>query len=330
MDPSEIDSSIEDLEYRVERLRSLYSQFFMGVEKSAPNVVRKDVDRRIWQLRKVQLRNTAKKFKLQMVIQRYNTLQQFWSRTMREIEAGRYRPHLLKAERRMGVEAEVSLKVGHLSERAPEARKKEKRLKSDDVQRQLERDLEAALDDPFDAPREVSDAPYAPSAGSSSVPSSGSSGSEHEAVTLRGMTAAKGDVKVGESWKELADLAESVAAQAASRGRSATPKPSEVAASGTRVATAAGGSFRAGQSNPFSDPAPKPAASLSKERLGELHADLNRARRGLKASKDVSLGALERQLGKQVAKLKAKHPGRNVDFSVVVRDGKAVLRPKLR
>ena len=322
MDPSEIDSSIEDLEYRVERLRSLYSQFFMGIEKSAPNVVRKDVDRRIWQLRKIQLRNTAKKFKLQMIIQRYNTLQQFWSRTMREIEAGRYRPHLQKAERRMGVEAEVSLKVGHLSERAPEAKKEERCLRSDDVQRQLERDLEAALDDPFDAPREISGAPYAPS--------SGSSGTEHEAVTLRGMTAAKGDVKVGESSKDLVDLAESVAAQAASRNRSATPKPSEVAASGTRVATASGGSFRAGQSNPFSDPAAKSAEALSKARLGELHAELNQARRGLHVGKDVSLGALEKQLAKQVAKLKAKHPGRKVDFSVVVRDGKAVLRPKLR
>ena len=93
---------------------------------------------------------------------------------------------------------------------------------------------------------------------------------------------------------------------------------------------ASGGSFRAGQANPFADPAARPAKALSKERLTELHADLNRARRDLKASKDVSLGALERQLGKQVEKLKAKHPGRNVDFSVVVRDGKAVLRPKLK
>lgn len=300
MDPSEIDNAIDDLEFRVERLRSLYSQFFMGIEKSAPGVVRKDVDRRLYALRKVQLRNTAKKFKLQMIIQRYNTLQQYWSRTLREIEAGRYRPHLQKAERRMGVEAEAALKKGRIAEPSAET-EDEKRRRSEDLRRQLERDLEAALDDPFDFPDPAS--------------------------TIPGLAAAKGEIKARVDTKKLAIV---VNEAAASRERSATPEPSPATASGTRVATASGGSYRTGQFNPFSDPAPAPAASLSKERLGELHADLNRARRGLNSSQDVSLGALEKQLSKQVEKLKAKHPGRAVDFSVVVRDGKAVLRPKLK
>jgi hypothetical protein len=322
MDPSEIDTAIEDLELRVERLRSLYSQFFSGIEKSAPMVVRKDVDRRIWALRKVQLRNTAKKFKLQMLIQRYNTLSQFWSRTMREIEAGRYKPHLQKAERRMGVQAEIALKTGRISEPNETGESEEhKRQKAEDARRQLERELEASLDDPFDMPGASASASAAP----------GASHQDGTAATIPGLAAAKGEVKAGSDARSDAErIATEIAEAAASRDRSVTPHPSTVLASGTRIATAAGGSFRAGQSNPFADPARKPAASLTKDRMSELHADLNRARRSLKATKDVSLGALEKQLTKQVEKLKAKHPGRNVDFSVVVRDGKAVLRPKLK
>lgn len=103
MDAAELDILLEELESRVERLRSLYEQYFLGIEKIPPNVAHKDVDRRIYILRREQIRNTAKRFKLQTVIQRYNTFQQYWLRIMREIEHGTYRRHVLRAERTVGV-----------------------------------------------------------------------------------------------------------------------------------------------------------------------------------------------------------------------------------
>ncbi|MCC6216945.1 MAG: hypothetical protein IT376_18950 [Polyangiaceae bacterium] len=106
MTPDEIDVAIEELETRVERLRALYEQYFLGIEKIEPQVARKDVDRRIWVLRREQIRNTGKRFKLQTIIQRYNTFQQYWQRICREIEAGTYIRHLLRAEARVG-EAEL-------------------------------------------------------------------------------------------------------------------------------------------------------------------------------------------------------------------------------
>jgi len=99
---SELDIAIDELETRVERLRALYEQFFMGIEKIPPLVVQKDVDRRLYQLRRAQIRNTARRFKLQNIIQRYNTFQQYWMRILREIENGTYRRHVLRAERTMG------------------------------------------------------------------------------------------------------------------------------------------------------------------------------------------------------------------------------------
>src|SRR5450432_1177263 len=71
----------------------------MGIERIEPAIPRKDVDRRIYVLRREKIRNTAKRFKLQTIISRYNTFQQYWQRICREIEQGTYKRHVIKAER---------------------------------------------------------------------------------------------------------------------------------------------------------------------------------------------------------------------------------------
>ncbi len=101
MNPEEFDAEVAELEVRLERLRSLYEQYFHGIERIEPSVARKDVDRRFWAVRKVKLRNTAKRFKLQTLIQRYNTLQQYWAKVCRQIENGTYVRHVQRAERRV-------------------------------------------------------------------------------------------------------------------------------------------------------------------------------------------------------------------------------------
>jgi hypothetical protein len=101
----ELEASLSDLEQRVERLRALFEQYFMGIEKIEPSVLRKDVDRRFWVLRREQIRNTAMRFKLNTINQRYNTYQQYWQRCIREIEAGTFRRHVIRAEKRFGAEA---------------------------------------------------------------------------------------------------------------------------------------------------------------------------------------------------------------------------------
>ena len=55
----------------------------MGIEKLEPTVPRKDVERRIQVLRKEQIRNTALRFRFQMILQRYNTYQTHWLRICR-------------------------------------------------------------------------------------------------------------------------------------------------------------------------------------------------------------------------------------------------------
>jgi hypothetical protein len=100
VDQPEVEKLVGELEVAIDRLRSLYEQYFMGIEKLEPTVPRKDVDRRIHVLRKEQIRNTALRFRFQMILQRYNVFQTHWQRICREIEHGTYKRHMLRAERR--------------------------------------------------------------------------------------------------------------------------------------------------------------------------------------------------------------------------------------
>jgi hypothetical protein len=102
LEPVDVEKLIGELEIAVDRLRSLYDQYFVGLEKLEPGVPRKDVDRRIYALRKEQIRNTALRFRFQTVLQRYNTYQTHWQRICREIENGTYKRHLIRAQRRFG------------------------------------------------------------------------------------------------------------------------------------------------------------------------------------------------------------------------------------
>lgn len=102
MDAEELSQHVDELELRLERLRVLYDQYFMGIEKVPPAVPQKDVDRRIWVLRREKIRNTGVRFKFQTIIQRYSTFHSYWMRIMREIENGTYKRHVQRAKRRFG------------------------------------------------------------------------------------------------------------------------------------------------------------------------------------------------------------------------------------
>ncbi|NUO53947.1 MAG: hypothetical protein HOV80_34310, partial [Polyangiaceae bacterium] len=104
MEPAELQTNLEELEERIDRVRALYEQYFCGIEKLEPQIPRKDVDRRIVVLRKEQIRNTAMRFKFQTLVQRYNTMSQHWGRVLREIETGTFKRDLARAAARFGVE----------------------------------------------------------------------------------------------------------------------------------------------------------------------------------------------------------------------------------
>lgn len=102
MDPRQTEDEVEALEQRLERLRALYEQYFMGMEKMEPGTLRGEIDRKFWEMRKRRIQNTGLRFRLQMLVQRYNTYQQYWARVTREMERGTYMRDIIRVAKRIG------------------------------------------------------------------------------------------------------------------------------------------------------------------------------------------------------------------------------------
>ena len=112
MEANEVQKAIEDLEPQVERLKALYEQYFMGIEKLPPAVLQKSIERVIWELRRVRFQSSRQRFKFQQIIQRYNTYGQHWARILRQIEHGTYKRDIIRAAKRVGTDAVIAA-TGH-------------------------------------------------------------------------------------------------------------------------------------------------------------------------------------------------------------------------
>jgi len=338
VEPLELDTAIEELETRLERLRSLYEQYFMGIEKIPPAVVHKDVERRIYVLRREQIRNTAKRFKLQTTIQRYNTFHQYWQRILREIENGTYKRHVLRAERSTANIGTASVEKSTTTEpnqveAAPDsesvavsrARKsvtpsaprhsipvnpRHSTLppaeKVEAFTRALERDLAAALDGDLDFGNLSSkvDSPFDLDARSVAPRVE-----PPIQATKPYATPTKPKPRPVGLLPDLRKLPPKVA----------PPNTNETTAPSPAISPQA----RAHN-------APQPAGAISPERVKQLHKDLMEAKAKTAESEKISLNALTRKLEASAKALAEKHAGKRIDFTVVIKDGKAIVKPIVR
>jgi hypothetical protein len=65
-------------------------------------------------------------------------------------------------------------------------------------------------------------------------------------------------------------------------------------------------------------------------RLRELHERLLAAKRETNDAAPVSLDRLAKSVREAESRLRERHANRKIDFDVVIKDGKAVLKPILR
>ena len=100
MTPKEFEIMLADAEVQLSRLKHLYEQWFQGIERIEPQIPRKQFERTMHALRKVQPRTTPLRFRFQTLLQRYTTMQTYWRRIGRQIEEGTYRRDLLRARQR--------------------------------------------------------------------------------------------------------------------------------------------------------------------------------------------------------------------------------------
>lgn len=272
MTQEEQEQLINEMEKDIDRLHALYNQYFMGIEKLEPTVVRKNLDRKINLLRREQIKNTALRFRMQMQIQKYNTQSTYWTRVCRQIEAGTYTRQVVLAKKRIESRHGKSDPLFPISE--TDILLSQKQLGVDDAGRfELDMDtfgtemgsLGIDLDDPFaDAIVEKRPKPKPP------IPRSGI------AVPPPGML--------------------SKAQPPPPPPRNAIPKPT----------------------------APKPTGppTLAEDHAQTLYRRYLAARKKCNESvENVSFDSVAKCLN---AKLKAE--GGNVDFKVVIRGGKAIIK----
>jgi hypothetical protein len=405
VEPQEIDIALDELETRLDRLRSLYEQYFLGIEKIEPTVARKDVDRRFWIMRRTQIRNTARRFRMQVLIQRYNTFQQYWTRICREIDNGTYARHLLRVEKTFGSEAvtwKAKKRRGLLGKDQAEpkgadaaATKARGEGPSDlatlldsgvDLAREAERAASEAVASaergataarvakPAPSPRvledlgpldlDFDDAPSAPAARPASA-AAPAARAERSAVPLPEQSAAAPDVGPPAGPPPMARPVSAPASPAAradgERPRVPGARPQSAPDSGGRLAQPAAGSAAAptpaagaargptagppagvAASRPAAPPGGGPSAgspaaarppapgALSEDRVRQIHAELVAAKRQLNQGENVSMDSLAKSLRDTEAKLRSQHQGRSIDFQIVVKDGKPVVKPVVR
>lgn len=102
MPPVDIDAHLNELTVEMDRLKVLYEQYFLGMEKQAPAVARKEVEKRLAFLGGQNIGNTALRFRYLGLVRRWKLYAERWDRVLREIENGTYSPHLARAKRRQG------------------------------------------------------------------------------------------------------------------------------------------------------------------------------------------------------------------------------------
>jgi hypothetical protein len=99
--PEEVDARLEEMGRKMDRLRVLYENFFMGIDRTPPNVPRRDLNRLILEMQQTPIKNATMRFRFQTLQQRWVLMTTYWNRTLREIEMGTYRRDLDKANRHL-------------------------------------------------------------------------------------------------------------------------------------------------------------------------------------------------------------------------------------
>jgi hypothetical protein len=327
----DIEKLVGEMEIAVDRLRSLYEQYFMGIEKLEPTVVRKDLERRIQVLRKEQIRNTAQRFRFQMILQRYNTYQTHWQRVCREIENGTYKRHVARAQQRFAPDTAAAKRRGSL--RPPPTGTLSREL-ADEL---AELDREFAPAEPFeDVDVELIEdpAPAAPRA-SPAPPRPG------QPAPLWRKAAAPPAPRPPEAPPlprpspppqrpaHASPAPTGAPPPAAARPPATAPAP-PVARPAVPPRPAPAPAASATAAAPKLAPPARDTSALPEERVRQLYAQfVDAKRRQNESTATITYEAVAKTLRDSSAKLREKH-GKAVDFEVAVKDGKAILKPVLK
>ena len=102
----DIEGHLQDVSLQIDRLRVLYEQYFMGIEKGPPQVARRELEKKLDFLSRQNIGNTAVRFRYLGVLRRWKTYAERWDKILREIENGTYPRHRARVEKQRRAAAE--------------------------------------------------------------------------------------------------------------------------------------------------------------------------------------------------------------------------------
>jgi hypothetical protein len=298
LSPEQFDQEVSQLEVNLDRLRALYEQYFLGIERIEPSVARKTVDRQFWELKRITMRNTARRFRFQTLVQRYNTLQQHWMKVCRQIENGTYPRHIKRAKQRGG-DTELSLRKPTLTARTRDEASEPADAPPPAIAAAGASPVQATDEQPRQNPTNA-EPPRANRGTPTSEPHPSSSRPSRR-ISLR-------PISNDDAQKIRSTLPPAPPAKA-------VPPPLK----------------REGKKKMIGQTSTAAAHNITDERVGGLYQELQRVRRRLNQDEtDISLEALSRSLRATEARLKAKYAGKRIDFRVEIFNGKAVIKPTVK
>src|SRR6476469_2281659 len=100
MSTKELEELLDTVDSTMDRLKTLYEQYFMGIQKQAPSFIHNDVERKLRELTQMNLRNTGLRYRLATLQQKFGAYNSYWRRPMRQIENGTYVRNLSKVGRK--------------------------------------------------------------------------------------------------------------------------------------------------------------------------------------------------------------------------------------
>jgi len=96
---AEVEELLETVDKNLDRVKVLYEQYFLGIQKQVPTHPHNDVERRLRDLTQMQLRSTRLRYRLVTLQQKFGSYNSYWRRTLRQIENGTYVRNLHKIGR---------------------------------------------------------------------------------------------------------------------------------------------------------------------------------------------------------------------------------------
>jgi len=103
-----LELELDRLEAKIEDLKILYEQYFVDILPQPPDKLRAEVVRAIKRLLKAPFRNSATRFRLRMLVQRYQSYSTYWERVNKQRDEGKYFRDVFKAEMREKIEQDLA------------------------------------------------------------------------------------------------------------------------------------------------------------------------------------------------------------------------------